>query len=66
MSCSGTGDARAGCEPDEFVGRRATGTAGASFLLTDRDDQGEVPDGMTVVPAPTGVFSILGRMLVKA
>jgi hypothetical protein len=37
-----------------YVGRRATGTAEAEFLLTDRDHQGEVPAGMTAVQAPTG------------
>ena len=47
-----------------YIGRRATGTAEAKFLLTDRADQGEVPDGMTVVRAPTGVFSIVGRIQV--
>jgi len=47
-----------------YIGRRATGTAEAEFLLTDRADQGEVPDGMTVVRAPTGVFSIVGRIQV--
>jgi hypothetical protein len=47
-----------------YIGRRATGTAEASFLLTDRDYDGPVPDGRTVVPAPTGVFSIVGRVQV--
>jgi hypothetical protein len=47
-----------------YIGRRATGTAEATFLLTDRDHDGPVPDGMTVVPAPTGVFSIVGRVQV--
>ena len=47
-----------------YIGRRATGAAEASFLLTDRDHDGPVPDGRTVVPAPTGVFSIVGRVQV--
>lgn len=47
-----------------YIGRRATGTAEAEFLLTDRDHQGEVPAGMTVVQAPTGVFTIVGRVQV--
>ena len=47
-----------------YIGRRATGTAEAGFLLTDRDYGGPVPDGMTVVPAPSGVFSIVGRIQV--
>jgi hypothetical protein len=47
-----------------YIGRRATGTAEAEFLLTDHDYDGSVPDGMTVVPAPSGVFSIVGRVQV--
>src|SRR4029450_4196660 len=47
-----------------YIGRRATGTAEAEFLLTDRAYDGPVPDGRTVVPAPTGVFSIVGRVQV--
>jgi hypothetical protein len=47
-----------------YIGRRATGTAEASFLLTDRDYQDDVPDGRTVVRAPTGVFTIVGRIQV--
>jgi hypothetical protein len=47
-----------------YIGRRATGTAEAEFLLTDRDYDGPVPDGTTVVPAPTGVFTIVGRVQV--
>jgi hypothetical protein len=47
-----------------YIGRRATGTAEAEYLLTDRAYDGPVPDGMTVVPAPTGVFTIAGRIQV--
>jgi hypothetical protein len=47
-----------------YIGRRATGTAEAEYLLTDRDYKGPVPDGMTVVDAPTGVFTIGGRVQV--
>lgn len=47
-----------------YIGRRATGTAEAEYLLTDRDYNGPVPDGMTVVDAPTGVFTIGGRVQV--
>jgi hypothetical protein len=47
-----------------YIGRRATGTAEAEYLLTDGDDAGPVPEGMTVVAAPTGVFSIVGRLQV--
>jgi hypothetical protein len=47
-----------------YIGRRASGTAEAEFLLTDGDIDGPVADGMTVVAAPTGVFSIVGRVQV--
>ena len=47
-----------------YIGRRATGSAEAEFLLTDGDKDGPVTDGMTVVAAPTGVFSIVGRVQV--
>jgi hypothetical protein len=45
-----------------YIGRRATGTAEAEYLLTDRDYDGPVPDGRRVVAAPTGVFTIVGRV----
>jgi hypothetical protein len=47
-----------------YIGRRATGTAEASYLLTDPAYDGPVPGDMTVVPTPTGVFSIIGRVQV--
>jgi hypothetical protein len=47
-----------------YIGRRATGTAEAEFLLTDSAYDGPVPDDMTVVTAPTGVFTIVGRVQV--
>jgi hypothetical protein len=47
-----------------YIGRRATGTTQAQYLLVDGNDQGEVPDGMTVVAALSGVFSIIGRVQV--
>jgi hypothetical protein len=47
-----------------YIGRRATGTAEAEYLLTDRDYDGPMPDDMTVVAAPTGVFTIGGRVQV--
>lgn len=42
-----------------YIGRRATGTAEAEYLLTDSTYDGPVPDGRTVVRAPSGVFSIM-------
>lgn len=45
-----------------YLGRRATGTDEAEFLLATDDWGGEVPTGMTLVPVPTGVFTIGGRI----
>lgn len=47
-----------------YIGRRATGTAEARYLLAGRDDPGDAPDGMQVVRAPSGVFAIVGRIAV--
>ena len=47
-----------------YVGRRATGTAAGRYLLTAADHAGPVPEGTTVIKAPTGVFSIVGRVQV--
>ncbi len=47
-----------------YIGRRATGTAEARYLLAPHDYQGEVPEDMTVVQAPSGVFAIVGRLAV--
>ena len=43
-----------------YIGRRATGTAEAEYLLTDRDDDGPVPDGMRVVAARPGCSPLSG------
>ncbi|MFN8467852.1 MAG: DUF1254 domain-containing protein [Caldilineaceae bacterium] len=48
-----------------YIGRRATGTAAARFLLAPHDYDGEVPLGMRVVRAPTGIFTIVGRIAVN-
>lgn len=47
-----------------YIGRRATGTAEARYLLVDRDFGGETPEGLAVVRAPSGVFAIVGRIAV--
>lgn len=44
-----------------YVGRRATGTAPGTFLLTPPGWTGEVPPGATRITAPTTVASIVGR-----
>jgi hypothetical protein len=47
-----------------YIGRRATGTAAGRYLLAARDYQGNIPEGMKVVHAPTGLFAIVGRLAV--
>jgi hypothetical protein len=47
-----------------YIGRRATGTAEAEFLLAQSGYEGGVPEGMRVVHVPTGVCVIVGRVQV--
>jgi hypothetical protein len=44
-----------------YVGRRASGTEAATYLLTPPAWTGDVPAGITVIEFPTRVASILGR-----
>ncbi|MEU3144003.1 DUF1254 domain-containing protein [Streptomyces sp. NPDC006999] len=44
-----------------YVGRRATGTAAGTFLLTGPGWSGEVPAGTVRITSPTSVASIVGR-----
>jgi hypothetical protein len=48
-----------------YIGRRATGTKEGFFLLAGPDWQGDVPDGVTLVRAPTNIFHIVGRYAVS-
>jgi hypothetical protein len=47
-----------------YLGRRATGTAAADYLLVAADWDGEEPDDVSLVRAPTGIFIIVGRVQV--
>jgi hypothetical protein len=47
-----------------YIGRRATGTREGEFLLAAAGWAGEVPAGMQLVSAPTGIFMIVGRLQV--
>jgi hypothetical protein len=47
-----------------YVGRRATGTEAADYLLAPSGYNGPVPDNATVIEAPTTVFAIVGRIAV--
>jgi hypothetical protein len=48
-----------------YIGRRSTGTAKGAYLLAPADYRGTVPEEMTVVRAPTPVFTIVGRVQVN-
>jgi hypothetical protein len=47
-----------------YIGRRATGTREAEFLLAPRNYGGAIPPGMSVVRAPTEIVVIAGRIQV--
>ena len=47
-----------------YVGRRATGTGAASFLLVPPDWDGPAPDGVRTIRFPTAVATIVGRWAV--
>lgn len=44
------------------LGPRTTGTAGGRFLLAGQKWQGQVPEGMTLLRAPTRIAWLLGRV----
>jgi len=45
-----------------YVGRRATGTAEAEYLIAGPGWNGENPDGLPVIKAPTNIATIVGRL----
>lgn len=47
-----------------YVGRRATGTGAGTFVLAAAGWAGELPDDATLITAPTGIFTIAGRVQV--
>lgn len=47
-----------------YIGRRATGTAAADYLLVPAGYSGEVPEGMRPVEIPSTVAVIVGRVAV--
>lgn len=51
--------------PFAHIGRRTTGTAAGTFLVTGPGWQGRVPAGMTRVAAPTDMVWIIGRIMVE-
>lgn len=49
--------------PFGYIGSRATGTQGGTWLLHGPGWQGEVPAGATPLPCPTDAVWIIGRIL---
>ena len=47
-----------------YVGRRATGTAEGRFLIAPPGWSGTAPDGVPVIPSPTDLAAIVGRIAV--
>ena len=47
-----------------YIGRRATGTKAGEYLVASADYSGPVPDGMTLIRAPSDVFAIVGRVAI--
>ena len=48
-----------------YIGRRATGTAEADYLIVPPGYAGPIPAGHTVVHSPTGMCAIVGRLTVN-
>jgi len=48
-----------------YVGRRATGTEESRYLLAGPKWSGPTPEAMTLIQAPTNLFSIIGRFAVN-
>ncbi|NPV61680.1 MAG: DUF1254 domain-containing protein [Methanotrichaceae archaeon] len=44
-----------------YLGRRATGTKEGHYLLAGPSWDGDVPDGITLLRAPTNIFVVAGR-----
>ena len=48
-----------------YVGTRATGSSGGTYLIAGPEWNGEVPNGMTMIWSPTNLAWILQRTLLK-
>jgi hypothetical protein len=48
-----------------YVGTRATGSNGGTYLLAGPDWNGQVPQGMTKIWSPTNLVWLINRILVK-
>ena len=48
-----------------YVGSRATGSTGGTYLITGQNWSGHVPSGMTEIRTPTNIAWISNRILIK-
>lgn len=48
-----------------YVGQRATGETGGTYILAGPDWNGQVPEGMTKIWTPTNLAWLINRILVK-
>ena len=48
-----------------YIGTRATGSTGGTYLITGPEWDGQVPDGMTKIWSPTNLAWFINRILVK-
>jgi hypothetical protein len=48
-----------------YIGTRATGSTGGTYLITGPDWDGQVPEGMTKIWSPTNLAWFINRILVK-
>ena len=48
-----------------YVGTRATGSNGGTYLIAGPDWNGQVPQGMTKIWSPTNLAWLINRILVK-
>jgi hypothetical protein len=48
-----------------YVGTRATGSSGGTYLIAGPDWKGQVPEGMTKIWSPTNLAWVITRTLVK-
>ena len=49
-----------------YVGKRTTGTEAGDYLITGRNQKGQVPIGMRQISSPNNSVLVLGRVLVES
>jgi hypothetical protein len=49
----------------DYLGQRASGTIGGTYLVTGPEWNGQVPEGMTKIWTPTNLAWLINRILVK-